>query len=184
MYHSAVYQKLIQHWKSTILQLKTKGLDTVPLRRASERTCRQQGSQKDKSTSFLLSFLSCSFQPGLSSDPLCLVAQLCLTLCNCMNCSPTGSSVHGIFQVRILKWVTIPFSRGSFQPRSNSGLLHWRQFLYPLCDHRITPAHSGFSQSVIFCLCNSFVLLSIFNEKVQRIQRNSVLLFLFYRLIF
>ena len=107
----------------------------------------------------------------------CLVAQLCLTLCNCMNCSPTGSSVHGIFQARILKWVAIPFSRGSSRPRSNSGLLHCRQFLYPLSDHRITPAHSGFSQSVIFYLCNSFVLLSIFNEKVQRIQRNSILLF-------
>ena len=32
--------------------------------------------------------------------------------------SPPGSSAHGIFQARILKWVAIPFSRGSSQPRS------------------------------------------------------------------
>ena len=35
------------------------------------------------------------------------------TLCNPMDCSPPSSSVHGIFQARILKWVAIPFSRGS-----------------------------------------------------------------------
>ena len=37
-----------------------------------------------------------------------LVAQSCLTLCDSMNCSPPGSSVHGIFQARILKWVLFP----------------------------------------------------------------------------
>jgi len=42
-----------------------------------------------------------------------LVAQSCLTLCNPMDCSPPGSSVHGILQARILEWVAIPFSRGS-----------------------------------------------------------------------
>ena len=46
-----------------------------------------------------------------------LVAQLCLTLCDPMDCSPPSSSVHGILQARILEWVAIPFSRGSFQPR-------------------------------------------------------------------
>ena len=37
-----------------------------------------------------------------------LVAQLCLTLFDPMDCSPPGSSVHGIFQARILEWVAIP----------------------------------------------------------------------------
>ena len=37
-----------------------------------------------------------------------LVAQSCPTLCNAMDCSPPGSSVHGISQVRILEWVAIP----------------------------------------------------------------------------
>jgi len=45
------------------------------------------------------------------------VAQSCLTLCNPMDCSPAGSSVHGILQARILEWVAFPFSRGSSQPR-------------------------------------------------------------------
>ena len=43
--------------------------------------------------------------------------QSCLTLCNPMDCSPPGSSVHGILQVQILEWVAIPFSRGSSQAR-------------------------------------------------------------------
>ena len=47
----------------------------------------------------------------------CSVAQSCLTLCNPMDCSPPGSSVHGILPARILEWVAISFSRGSFWPR-------------------------------------------------------------------
>jgi len=37
-----------------------------------------------------------------------------------MDCSPPGSSVHGIFQARVLEWVAISFSRGSFQPRDQT----------------------------------------------------------------
>ena len=39
--------------------------------------------------------------------------QSCLTLCNPMNCSLSGFSVHGILQARILEWVAVPFSRRS-----------------------------------------------------------------------
>ena len=46
-----------------------------------------------------------------------LIAQLCLTLCNPMDCSPPGSSIHGILQARTLEWIAVPFSRGSSQPR-------------------------------------------------------------------
>ena len=46
-----------------------------------------------------------------------LVPQSCLTRCDLMDCSPPGSSGHGILQVRILEWIAIPFSRGSSQPR-------------------------------------------------------------------
>ena len=45
------------------------------------------------------------------------VTQSSLTLCDPVDCSPPGSLVHGIFQVRILEWVAIPFSRGSFPSR-------------------------------------------------------------------
>ena len=46
-----------------------------------------------------------------------LVAQLYLTLCDPTDCSPPGSSVHGILQARILEWIAFSFSRGSSQPR-------------------------------------------------------------------
>ena len=42
--------------------------------------------------------------------------QSCLTLCDPMDCSPPGSSVHGIPQARILEWVAIPSSRGCSWP--------------------------------------------------------------------
>ena len=41
------------------------------------------------------------------------VAQLCPTLRDLMDCNPPGSSVHGIFQARVLEWIAISFSRGS-----------------------------------------------------------------------
>ena len=43
------------------------------------------------------------------------VAQSCQTLCDPMDCSPPGCSVHGIFQARILEWVAISFCRGYSQ---------------------------------------------------------------------
>ena len=49
-----------------------------------------------------------------------LDAQLCLTLCNPMDRSLPGSSVHGILQARILEWVAISFSRGSSRPRDQT----------------------------------------------------------------
>ena len=53
------------------------------------------------------------------------VAQSCLTLCDPMDCSAPGSSVHGILQARTLEWVAIPFSRGIIPIHGlNPGLLH------------------------------------------------------------
>ena len=48
---------------------------------------------------------------------VCLVAQLCLTVCNPLDCSPPGFSVHGIFQAKILEGIAISFSKGSSWPR-------------------------------------------------------------------
>ena len=47
------------------------------------------------------------------------VSQKC-PFCDLMDCSPTGSSVDGVFQARILQWVAIFFSRGSSQPRDQT----------------------------------------------------------------
>ena len=46
--------------------------------------------------------------------------QSCSTVCDPMDCSPPGSSVHGILQARIPEWVAIPFSRGSSPPRDRT----------------------------------------------------------------
>ena len=51
----------------------------------------------------------------------CLAAKSCLTLSNPMDCSPPGSSVHGISQARTLEWVAISFSGESSQPRDWTG---------------------------------------------------------------
>ena len=47
---------------------------------------------------------------------LVFLTRSCPTLCEPKDCSPQGSSVHGILQARILEWVVIPFSRGSSEP--------------------------------------------------------------------
>ena len=53
-------------------------------------------------------------------DNVCTAAQSYPTLCNTIDCSLPGSSVHGIFQARILEWVAISFSRGSSWPRGQT----------------------------------------------------------------
>ena len=45
---------------------------------------------------------------------------MCPILCDPMDCSPPGSSVHGILQARILEWVAISFCKGSSQPRDRT----------------------------------------------------------------
>ena len=60
------------------------------------------------------------FQPQYSTVQYSEVAQSCLTLCDPVDCSPPGSSVHGILQASVLEWVAISFSRGSSQPRDRT----------------------------------------------------------------
>ena len=57
------------------------------------------------------------------------VAQSCLTLSDPMDCSPPGSSVHGIFQTRVLEWVAIAFSRKTAAAAAKS-----LQLCPTLCD--------------------------------------------------
>ena len=57
---------------------------------------------------------------GESEKVKVLVTQSCPTLCDPMDCSPPGSSVHGILQARIPQWVSISFSEGSSHPRDRS----------------------------------------------------------------
>ena len=63
--------------------------------------------------------------------------QSCLTLCGPMDSSPPGSSVHRIFQVRILEWFAISYSKASPRPKNwtciSLHFLRWQAVLLPLC---------------------------------------------------
>ena len=65
-----------------------------------------------------------------------LVAHLCLTLYDPMDCSLPGSSIHGILQARILEWVAIPFSRASAQPRDQTQVSRIAGGFFTSCDTR------------------------------------------------
>ena len=71
----------------------------------------------------------------LGKDRACCCAksiQSCPTLCDAMDCSPAGSSVHGILQARILEWVAMPSSRGSSWARDGTPVSYVSgRVLYP-----------------------------------------------------
>ena len=76
-------------------------------------------------------------------SPVCVCAQSCPTHCNPMDCSLPGSSIHGIYQSRILEWVAISSSRGSSWPRDQIGVFclpHWQADSVPL-RHLGIPIH-------------------------------------------
>ena len=80
----------------------------------------------DQGVSIFTYLTNCQPQTLVSAEVLqsvtcyVLVAQLCLTLCDPMVCSPPASSIDGIFLARILELVAIPFSRGSSRPRDQT----------------------------------------------------------------
>ena len=87
--------------------------------------------------------------------------QSCLTLCNPMDCSQPGSSVHGILQARILEWVAMPSSRGYCQPRDQTQvsyvscigrwvLYHYRHLGYALeSSQNYPPATPGLGKNCL-----------------------------------
>ena len=90
--------------------------------RSSRRVIRSRGVQRQETVVL----------PRTQASPLsicgvnicaCVFAklfQLCLALCDPMDYSPPGSSVHGILQARILKWIAISFSKGSSPPKDHT----------------------------------------------------------------
>ena len=96
------------------------------------------------STLYFVLWLSPCLPAPLGSEPegrasilhACVHAkslQLCPTLCDPMDSSPPGSSVHSILQARLLEWVAMPSSRGIFlTQRPNPRLLHWQAGSLPL----------------------------------------------------
>ena len=75
------------------------------------------------------------------------VAQLCLTLCNPMDCSLPGSCIHGIFQTRILEWVAISFSIRPPWPTPSPKVCSSSCSLHRWCH----PAISSFDGLFSFC---------------------------------
>ena len=69
---------------------------------------------------------------------VCVCAQLCPTHCDPMDCSLPGSSVHGIFQARILEQVTVSSSRGSSQPRDRTHISYVSWVGRRTLSHRAT----------------------------------------------
>ena len=78
----------------------------------------------------------------------CLVTQLCLTLCDPIDCSPPGS-VHGISQTGILECIAVLFSRGSSQPRVRTQVSHIAGGFFISCVTRETPKCQYY-----ICICS------------------------------
>ena len=110
-------KKAVVHIHYGILAIKKKLFEPVLMRWMKlEPIIQSEVSQKEK------------HQYSMWSE----VTQSCPTLSDPMDCSPSGSPIYGISQARILEWVAISFSRGSFQHRDWTGLLHCGQILYHL----------------------------------------------------
>ena len=92
--------------------------------------------------------------------------QSCPPLCNPMDCSPPGSSVHGILQARILEWAAIPSSRGSSQPRDLSHV----SYCSCIAGNFLPLSHQG---SLIWPYWHPVLALP-----VSRTARNKCLLFM------
>ena len=67
------------------------------------------------------------------------VAQSCLTLCDPMDCTLPGSSVHGILQAIILEWVAVHFSMGSSQPKNQTQVSRIAGGFFPVWATREAP---------------------------------------------
>ena len=100
----------------------------------------------------------CHFALYLYMRVKVLVAQSCPTLCDPMDCSPPGSSAHGILQARILGWIANSFLQSIFPTQgSNPTLLHCRQILYCL-------SHQG---SYVCMYCLLFMCIDLFNPSIK-----------------
>ena len=103
------------------------------------------------------------------------VAQSCLILCNPRDCSLSGSSVHGIFQARVLEWIGISFSRGSFRPRNQTLVSR----IAGRCFYRLT---QRMTNTIMFlsCCCHErnrrcwFIQPPIFHGHTHREARTAL----------
>ena len=113
--HIVVQQKPTRHCKAIILQWKKqiKKKNRWASFRGMEAITRRDSTESEWSR---ISYAVHQMVPYKRVKVL--IAQSCPALCDPMDCSPSGSSVHGVLQTRILEWVAVPFSRESSQSRN------------------------------------------------------------------
>ena len=105
------------------------------------------------------------------------VAQACLTLCNPMDHSIPVSSVHGIFQARVLEWVAISFSRGSYWPRDRTRVSHIAGRRFTIWATREATRSQGHINKYSYCLKTAIIPGSVivsdllFSEEDGRLIR-------------
>ena len=117
-----------------------------------------------------LTVLLTSYSIHFECEVKALVTQLCPTLCDPMDCSPPGSSVHGIFQARILEWVANFLLQGTFLTQGlNPSLLHWQVDSLPL-SHLESPAFPLEAAEEIICPSSPSAMC-------RKVQESSQLLF-------
>ena len=129
--------------------------------RNTERALNLMPLQSNRSTLLLDSSASAEFSQqakpskaqGLEANSMPAKSlQSCPMLCDLMDCSPPGSSVHGILQARILEGVALPSSLGSSQPRDQTllhlllNLLHWQAGSLPLAPPGKPPPGTNWQQ--------------------------------------
>ena len=117
-------QLFATQWTVALLALLSMGiLQARILEWVAMPSSRGSSQLRDPICAFYISYIGRqkpTWKPKGHGESESEVAQSCLTLCNPMDCSPPGSSVHGILQARILEWVAISFSGESSQPRDRT----------------------------------------------------------------
>ena len=113
--------------------------------------CQSQDPPGPMTPSLTILFPRSTSQPS-SFSSVAVCAQSRPTLCDHMDRSPPGSSVHGIFQARILQWVAMSYSKVSSQPRDQSCISYvsciGRQILYHVSSGKPTGIVSSLSGAV------------------------------------
>ena len=114
----------LPHWRQILYQLSHKGSPRI-LEWVAYPFSRGSSPPRNQTTVSCIEggfFTNWAIREAQIIQVTCvLVFQSCLTLCDPMDCSPPGSSVHGISQARILEWVAIPFSRDLPNPGIKPG---------------------------------------------------------------
>ena len=114
-------------------------------------------------------FLKNHWSPFLSCCCCCLVAKSCPTLCDPVDHSPPGSSIHGILQARILEWVAISFSRASSQPRDQTHV-SCLSVCVCMCVNISVCVYTYKCKLYVYCTCMYICMLCFFRYYVKNFK--------------